>query len=837
VTTFKNEDLVLTPRADYNPALLNLDAYEAFLDALCGDREYQKESIRSVCRFLAGGEYTSIQELAAECYGNNRTLEERYGSLSGLVEALPFPEKLACSVDLATGTGKSFVMYGIARILLSEGVVDRVLVLCPSLTIEAELRNKFRQLSADSRLLDLIPETAGFRTPEITTANVTTGPGCICVENIAATYEHVRSSVRDSFEGMGASTLVLNDEAHHIYSPIAQADASVKKWKEFLDDEAYGFQRIAGFSGTCYRGNDYFADVISRYSLRQAMDEGRVKAVHYVQKDESLDENERFQKYLQLHKENQRRYPELKPVSIIVTSKIAAAEGLADKFRKFLVDQGEVDADGAEKLVLIVTSKPAHKEDVHRLATIDDRENPAEWVISVSMLTEGWDVQNVFQVVPHEKRAFDSKLLIAQVLGRGLRVPCGVSKPVLRVFNHARWSTEIANLVREVLEDERRLYSYAVTHGEHSKAHFELHQLRYETETTTKDLPRKDPDENVKLFTKEIVQLETQFEAVERQTVFVSATDNSQSVLRTKVRQGEYPVDEVVQNMWGKLKAVDLEAGTSYSREYSREVLRGVVERSLENIGETRGVVTEPNMQRLLRAMGTIRREMARTVRIERKPLDLESVSTRDLPMRSAGLSNFEKEATVFYDSESLELSEDGDSACLKELADDESSYPRRATREISNKYFFKSPVNVVLTTHEPERSFVARLFQPEVAEKLVAWIKSTDTGFYPIDYSWRRGEHTKQGRFNPDLFIKLKREGAVQHILVVELKGDTDASDENRAKLRFAKDHFDRINGMQDSVRYHMFFVSPASYDLFFGAINDGSVLEFVSGLQASLS
>jgi type III restriction enzyme len=51
-----------------------------------------------------------------------------------------------------------------------------------------------------------------------------------------------------------------------------------------------------------------------------------------------------------------------------------------------------------------------------------------EWIFSVSMLTEGWDVQNVFQIVPHEKRAFASKLLIAQVLGRGLRVPAGLKK-------------------------------------------------------------------------------------------------------------------------------------------------------------------------------------------------------------------------------------------------------------------------------------------------------------------------------------------------------------------------------------------------------------------------
>src|SRR5262249_31060079 len=154
--------------------------------------------------------------------------------------------------------------------------------------------------------------------------SVTTGPGSICIENIDATYRHVRSSVRDSFLGRGESTLVLNDEAHHIYSPIAQADAGVKKWNEFLSSPEFGFTRVVGCSGTCYRGNDYSTDVTSRYSLRQAMDDGRVKLVHYVQKDESLTEEERFQKYLQLHRENQRRYPSLKPLSIIVTSKIAA---------------------------------------------------------------------------------------------------------------------------------------------------------------------------------------------------------------------------------------------------------------------------------------------------------------------------------------------------------------------------------------------------------------------------------------------------------------------------------------------------------------------------------
>lgn len=835
MTTFRNEDLVLNVRPDYDPTRIDLDAYEAFLDALCEDREYQKDAIRTTCRLLAGGEYGSVTDLAEENYAANPVLAERYRSLDRLVDALPFPDKLACSIDLATGTGKSWVLYGIARILLAESVIDRVLLLCPSLTIEAGLRTKFKQLSADRRLLDLIPADREFRVPDVTDATVTTGPGAICIENIDATYRHVRSSVRDSFLGRGPSTLVLNDEAHHIYCPIAQADAAVKKWKEFLDNPEFGFSRVVGCSGTCYRGNDYLADVTSRYSLRQAMDEGRVKLVHYVHKDVSLNEEERFQKYLQLHRENERRYPRLKPLSIIVTSKIAAAEALVDKFRRFLVAETGITANEADERVLIVTSKKAHKPNVAKLATVDRADNPAEWIVSVSMLTEGWDVHNVFQVIPHEKRAFDSKLLIAQVLGRGLRIPAGsTSQPVLRVFNHAKWSSEIANLVREVLEEERRLRSYVVSDGEHAKHHFTVHQLRYETETKATDLTSKDGNGHVNLFTRGLVQLESQAQKLERQTVFVSATSSQQSVLRTKVHYHENSVDEVVQNMHGKLKAVDLESGTRYAKDYPRERLRKVVEASLANIGEKRGVVTEQNLQRLLRAMGNIRRETARTVRIELKPLDLEEVSTTTMPARSAAVASFMKEATVFFDSESLETGEDADRAAIREISDDDSSYPKRAARRIDNKFFFKSPVNVLLATHEPERSFLARLFEPDVAPKIHSWIKSPDSGFYEIGYSWRRGDHTKQARFNPDLFIKIADS---IDLLVVELKDDPDASDENRAKLRYATDHFDRINSRQDAARYHMKFLSPASYDAFFGALKRGEAVDFVSALQATLS
>jgi type III restriction enzyme len=833
VTTFRNEDLVLQVKPDYDPTLIDLNAYEAFLNALCGPREYQKEAIRTTCIYLAGGGYETTGQLAAENYEANPVLEEKYRSFAHLVEVLPFPDKLSCSLDLATATGKSWVLYGVARILLAEGVVDRVLVLCPSLTIEAGLRTKFRSFSNDGRLLDLIPADREFRVPEITDANVTTGPGAICVENIAATYQHVRSSVRDSFTGQGGHTLVLNDEAHHIYSPIAQNASAVKKWKQFLDDDKYGFTRIVGVSGTCYVGNEYFPDVISRYSLRQAMDENQVKQVHYVEKDESLNDDERFQKYLKLHRENQVKYPKLKPISIVVTSKIAAAEALTQEFQSFLAKELKISAEESEKQVLIVTSKAAHQANVATLPKVDRKENPTEWIISVSMLTEGWDVHNVFQVVPHEKRAFDSKLLIAQVLGRGLRLPEHTTKPVLSVFNHSRWSSSIASLVREVLDEERRIRSYPATEGEHAKHHFGVHQLKYETENKVVELTPKNGNGQVNLFKKGWVQLETQAKEVDRRTEFVDVHGHATTTLKTRVRYDEHTVDGVVQNMFAKLKAVDFESGTTYTKEYPRTKIKEVVEASLEKIGEKRAVVSEQNLQRLLRAMGNIRRETARTVRIELKPLNLEKISTANMPARSAAVTNFSKEATVFFDSESLEIGDDADRSMLREI-DDDQSLPRHAVKRVDNKFHFKSPVNVVLASHEPERSFLARLFEADVYDKLDGWVKAPDSGFYEISYSWRKGDHTRQARFNPDLFIRLATK---KDILVAELKADGDDSDENVAKLRYATEHFQRINDRQDEAEYHMKFVSPESYDAFFSAIKNGTVVGFVSALQATLT
>jgi type III restriction enzyme len=150
---------------------------------------------------------------------------------------------------------------------------------------------------------------------------------------------------------------------------------------------------------------------------------------------------------------------------------------------------------------------------------------------------------------------------------------------------------------------------------------------------------------------------------------------------------------------------------------------------------------------------------------------------------------------------------------------------------KVQNSFDFKTPLNVVFATHKPERDFFKRLVRSENSRKVDCWIKSTDVGFYSVEYSWRKGEHPKQGSFNPDFFVKIGND-----ILVLEIKADTDFSDENRAKLKHAREHFDRINNLQAEHGYYFKFLSSQSYDLFFQSLREGEYRNFKSEIEANL-
>jgi len=823
--TFQNKDLVLKVSPNYDPKRFDPNKYEAFLDALCGPREYQKEAIRETIRYFLGGEYKSLKELAEENYHNNPKLQEKYSSFEELLSSLQMPDKLSCSLDHATATGKSYVMYGIARILLAEGALDQVLVLCPSNTIEAGLTEKFRTLSADRTLKELLPADSKIANPRIINASNTIQKGDICIENIHATYINTKSAIEDSLTKKGERTLVLNDEAHHLMSP---SDTALKKWKEFLLDPKYGFKFIVNVSGTCYIKDDYFTDVIHRFSLRDSIEEKFVKSIRYVAEDSSGSEDEKFQKIYDNQIENKTvKYRKVKPITILVTQNITACKRLTDKLVTFLAKKERISKEKAAEKVLIVTSANEHKSNIPILRRVDDKDNPIEWITSVSMLSEGWDVKNVFQIVPHEERAFNSKLLIAQVLGRGLRIPevyMG-SQPVVTVFNHDKWSGSIKHLVDEVLEFEKRIHSYPVEKKE--DYNFELHNIRYKRAEEEVEYPQEDPYE---LLKKGYITYSSQAEEVEKSTTYARAVSEEEDVKKTLIKFKMYSVDDVANEVVNKLRVIDMDLGTSYSAEFGVEKVKKVIEESLKRIGGKGNVVSESNLQKTLQSFGVVYRKRAKSLRLKIEAQDLIKINTREISKNSIGVGSLRRDNTVFWDDYSMSLGEAVDRKLLKELDEDE-SLPRSAMKKVENKYNFKTPLNVALASYEPERRFIRGLTAEQTAQTIDAWIKSLDVGFYSIEYSWRKGEHPKQGSFNPDFFIRIGKD-----IVVVEIKADDDISDENKAKLRYTKEHFAKVNELQKEQQYYFKFLSPESYDLFLKSLRGKTYKDFKSELEAKL-
>ena len=75
---------------------------------------------------------------------------------------------------------------------------------------------------------------------------------------------------------------------------------------------------------------------------------------------------------------------------------------------------------------IIVHSKQKGSEteaNTRLLLDVENPENPVEIVIHVNMLKEGWDVNNLYTIVPLRTAA--SKILREQMVGRGLRLPYG----------------------------------------------------------------------------------------------------------------------------------------------------------------------------------------------------------------------------------------------------------------------------------------------------------------------------------------------------------------------------------------------------------------------------
>jgi len=844
---YKNDDFVLRfmDRGERVQDIVN--KYEAYLNALTtANFGHVREAIRQSVAFFVSERFPTTRELADFSYEANNVMQRKYAGKGEYLDQFRILDRKSVTVDLATGTGKSWVIFGVAQILLAEGIVDKVLVLCPSLTIEEELKAKFERFSGDDTLTGILEELgARFPSPGIKSANVPILEGGICVENIHAAYERTGSSIEDSFKGKGARTLVISDEAHHIYSEV---DAATKKWFEFLVNPEYGFYYLLGLSGTPYIKDEYFHDVIYRYGLQRAMEDGVVKRINYKVEESNTDKG--FYETYANHAELRKKYDgTLKPISIIVTDKIVRCVQVWDELVEFLAKHEKISREAAEKKAIWVTSgipnSKSEKAEVKRLVpeadkvrkaniaalkTVDDPDNEVEWIVSVSMLTEGWDVKNVFQIVPHERRAFCSKLLIAQVLGRGLRVPPGVEQPVyVTINNHERWTDEIRDLYRGVLETENRIgWGYEPAKKKYA---FPLFNLTYTPQldtTETKGKAAQEPDKVV------LAPQHDRWEDTSRYSE--TGTTRFTVEMREKV-----PLDQAVREIKLFLKDHD----EKLARKWTTKRIRKWIQDNLRARGYADEWLSRENLGKLKTSFGPLFRATGRSApRMKLRADGYTAVEIADMHRQSFSESQIRnRQGHVIYapdsgdnlPSEEKELFEHFTRGHreYETVREHHVEYAKRDEEEIR---FLKenlvelsvlpSPLNMLYLASIPEIRFASQLLDGH-ADILEAVLKSPDRGFYQVPYSYKPTDkgtsHVQRDNFNPDFFIKIPSES---RILVVEIKDDNDSSRKNRAKYRDGKEHFHRLNEMLKANgvewTYHFYFLSPEDYAAFFQAVRD---------------
>lgn len=191
---------------------------------------------------------------------------------------------------------------------------------------------------------------------------------------------------------------------------------------------------------------------------------------------------------------------------------------------------------------------------------------------------------------------------------------------------------------------------------------------------------------------------------------------------------------------------------------------------------------------------------------------------------------------TYFYTDRTQETLNDEAVEFFEEVSEPGSGYKCVG---VANRHDFKTPLNAAIADHEPERRFIAGLIRPDSVGHYAAWLKSTPTRFYEIEYAWKKGDHTKRAKFNPDIFINCEN-----LIIAVEIKGDEELrepSPENKKKNEYALAHFDRINRYLESeskqLRYKFMFLTETSFNRFFQSLREGTIADFRSEIDVKLA
>ena len=248
--------------------------------------------------------------------------------------------------------------------------------------------------------------------------------------------------------------VVLMDEAHHYRAQ--EAAKTVNEMQPVLGIEMTATPRVNG---------RLFDDILLEYGLAKAMRDGFVKepavvrrqnfrSDAYVNRQEDLD-RQKLQDAMLVHESTKTALAEyafrkgvqkVKPFVLVV----APQQTYADEVEAYIQSAAFYGGKYADKVIKVYSNmrQGANNDDaIAQLLDIERPGNTVEIVIHVNMLSEGWDVTNLYTIVP--LRAANSANLVEQTIGRGLRLPYGKRTGVpeidtLSIVSHDKFDEIIA---------------------------------------------------------------------------------------------------------------------------------------------------------------------------------------------------------------------------------------------------------------------------------------------------------------------------------------------------------------------------------------------------------
>lgn len=414
-------------------------------------RTPQAKSLEILADIIDEMELTKSQDLVELL----KHVHGKYGTCTDFERDFP-----SMCFALATGVGKTRLMGAFISYLAIDKRISNFFVLAPNLTVYNKLiedlsnpscekyvfkgiaqfaQNPPRIITGDNYNTKIVDDTryaqdlAGFETININIFNIS--------KLNAETRNGKEPRMKRLSEYLGESyfqyltnlkdLVLIMDESHHY-----RADRGMAVLNEL--NPILGLELTATPQVQKGAKAIKFKNVVFDYPLGQAMKDGYVKEPSVVTRKE-FDPSQYTPEELDLLKledgirihENikpdidiycrNNDLPRVKPFVLVVAKDTTHAGQLMELIRQ----QNFFDGYYADKVMEIHSNQRGSEKDenIQQLLSVEDPDNPIEIVIHVNMLKEGWDVTNLYTIIPLRTSA--SATLTEQTIGRGLRLPFG----------------------------------------------------------------------------------------------------------------------------------------------------------------------------------------------------------------------------------------------------------------------------------------------------------------------------------------------------------------------------------------------------------------------------